>query len=101
MTQTRTVLGKIDLKKIDPIMSLGNGRFARMAGWFLMPGQEQNEDGTWYSANLDPALPPPPSPSFQTTAREAMYIVHYIWRDNPMVTGHNPIKAIAMPLPIG
>jgi flavin reductase (DIM6/NTAB) family NADH-FMN oxidoreductase RutF len=89
----RKVLAKIDCELVDPIVSMGSGRFAKVSGMYSMPRPKKQEDGSWLSTELIP-LPPTTGPSDVDT-------VEYCHKKEPNVFGYNPVKSIAMPRPIG
>jgi flavin reductase (DIM6/NTAB) family NADH-FMN oxidoreductase RutF len=89
----RKTLAKIDAELIDPIVCLGNARFARIAGLYSMPQPTRQEDGTWYSTPFNPAAP--------SLGAGDTGSVEYRFKDDPNLFGYNPIKALVMPRPIG
>jgi flavin reductase (DIM6/NTAB) family NADH-FMN oxidoreductase RutF len=91
---SRNVLAKIDCELIDPIVSMGSGRFAKVSGLYSMPRPNKQEDGSWVSTELIP-LPSTAGPS------GTMDTVEYCFKKEPNLFGYNPVKAIAMPRPIG
>jgi hypothetical protein len=84
---SRQVLAKIDCELIDPIVSMGSGRFAKVSGLYSMPRPTKQEDGSWCSTELIP-LPPTAGPSNIDT-------VEYCYQQEPNLFGYNPIKSIA------
>jgi flavin reductase (DIM6/NTAB) family NADH-FMN oxidoreductase RutF len=93
MTRSREVLAKIDAELIDPIVSLGNSKFASIAGMYSMPRPRKQEDGTWYSTDFNP-LP-------AHLGKAYVGDVEFCYKKDPNLFGYNAIKSIVMPRTIG
>jgi len=91
----RDIKAKIDAELIQPVVSLGNGIFAPLAGLRSMPRPQKQNDGGWVSNAFEGN--PPTVGTSNYGAMEWSYKVH-----GPQCPlGFNPITALIMPRSIG
>ena len=103
----RKIAALVDAQKLQPIASMGHGRYATMAGLHLLLRPSKKENGGWVSDSFE--LKPSTGDStrtmdddipIDTTCTNSEERIEWI-TSQPSPLGFDPIKAIVIPRPIG
>lgn len=97
---SRQFLAKIEAQLIQPLVSLGNGKFGTLGRFFSLYRPRKSTSQQW-----ETLAPIPLQPPIKQNGAEAFHpdVEHDFRHDGPRFSrfGYNPFKAIVMPRPIG
>lgn len=95
----RKTLARIEANLVEPIGSLGDGRFAALDGPYHMyrPKRVQQEDGSTQWINCE--FVDPPDSEYSELLGDDIEFVHS--KEETCALGYNPTKQVVLPRPIG